>query len=38
MTQPIDIITRAMKNIGAAVHTPEVVAAYKEDQNVTPTA
>ena len=38
MTQPIDIITRAMKDIGVAVHTPEVVTAYKEAQNVTPTA
>ena len=34
MTQPIDIITRAMKDICAAVHTPEVIAAYKAAQTI----
>ena len=38
MTTPFDIVTRAMKDIGASIHTPEVVTAYKEAQNVTPTA
>jgi hypothetical protein len=34
MTQPIDIITRAMKDIGAVVHKSEIIAAYQEAQRL----